>query len=84
MVLLLSDHKIKLTIIDYGFAYSELSSSCSGRHGTKGYRDPLVRTGHFGSMMAADWWSFGQVVYLIYTKKLLFNDDNEICSLYIS
>lgn len=70
----------RLTILDYGLScYApELIGQCDSPVGTPSYYDPyLPYDGNtFETLAMADWWAFGQIVFVLFTGGLLYDELN--------
>lgn len=70
-----SGRDVSLKIVDYGFACSALDQTEHSRTqlGTPGYKDPKLIVGDYNSMLAGDWWSYGQILAIILAGEVLYD-----------
>lgn len=73
----------RLTILDYGFSCLRTSDPveeesiglCRGNAGSPRYIDHKLKEDDLESMKKSDWWSYGQVIYVLWTKDFLYKPE---------
>ena len=65
-----------IKLIDYGLSCNTnanpLWEKCHARMGTRPYYDKKIVLGNIDSMKQGDWWAFGQIITLMFTYTLLY------------
>jgi serine/threonine protein kinase len=65
----------EIKLIDFGLAcnLAEMSLGCNVISGSPSFIDPQMELLNIDSMKLADWWAFGQIMFILFTNKMLYD-----------